>query len=136
MTELQEIAPPEPELTPEEMIARAAAIAFRCCVSGRRIASALAMSRGRQRKAHRGRLLPHVQPRRFGGYEFDVPTFYRVMMEMSRGCIETGWVVALTSGHPLLFANFPERGAARSLRQRRRFQSAGSIRSDRHRNAG
>ena len=30
-----------------------------------------------------------VQPRRFGGYEFDVPTFYRVMMEVARGCAET-----------------------------------------------
>ena len=38
-----------------------------------------------------------VQPRRFGGYEFDIPTFYRVMMEISRGCSETGWVLALTA---------------------------------------
>jgi 3-hydroxy-9,10-secoandrosta-1,3,5(10)-triene-9,17-dione monooxygenase len=49
-----------------------------------------------------------VQPRRFGGYEFDVPTFYRVMMEISRGCPETGWVLALTAGHPMLLASFPE----------------------------
>jgi 3-hydroxy-9,10-secoandrosta-1,3,5(10)-triene-9,17-dione monooxygenase len=38
-----------------------------------------------------------IQPRCFGGYEFDVPTFHRVMMEIARGCAETGWVVALTA---------------------------------------
>jgi 3-hydroxy-9,10-secoandrosta-1,3,5(10)-triene-9,17-dione monooxygenase len=48
-----------------------------------------------------------IQPRCFGGYEFDVPTFYRVMMEIARGCPETGWVLALTAGHPLIIANFP-----------------------------
>ena len=51
-----------------------------------------------------------IQPRRFGGYEFDVPTFHRVMMEISRGCAETGWVLALTAGHPLIVANFPLEG--------------------------
>jgi 3-hydroxy-9,10-secoandrosta-1,3,5(10)-triene-9,17-dione monooxygenase len=51
-----------------------------------------------------------VQPRCFGGYEFDVPTFYRVMMEIARGCPETGWVLALTAGHPLIIANFPLEG--------------------------
>ena len=49
-----------------------------------------------------------VQPRRFGGYEFDVPTFYRVMMEIARGCPETAWVLALTAGHPMLLASYPE----------------------------
>ena len=51
-----------------------------------------------------------VQPRCFGGYEFDVPAFYRVMMEIARGCPETGWVLALTAGHPLIIANFPLEG--------------------------
>ena len=51
-----------------------------------------------------------IQPRRFGGYEFDVATFYKVMMEISRGCAETGWVLALTAGHPLVAALFPEEG--------------------------
>jgi 3-hydroxy-9,10-secoandrosta-1,3,5(10)-triene-9,17-dione monooxygenase len=39
-----------------------------------------------------------------------VPTFYRVMMEIARGCPETGWVLALTAGHPLIVANFPVEG--------------------------
>ena len=31
-------------------------------------------------------------PRRYGGYEFDVPTFMRVVLEMARGCPSTALV--------------------------------------------
>ncbi|MFZ1988876.1 MAG: acyl-CoA dehydrogenase family protein [Alphaproteobacteria bacterium] len=115
MSERQEISPPEPNLTPDELIARARALR--------------PLLRERQADCERLGHVPDdvnekliaagfyrtVQPRRFGGYEFDVPTFYRVMMELSRGCVETGWVVALTSGHPLLFANFPEEAQRESF---------------------
>ncbi len=40
-----------------------------------------------------------VQPRRFGGYEFDLPTMVRCMIEVSRGCGSSGWVLSLTSAH-------------------------------------
>ncbi len=50
-----------------------------------------------------------LQPRRFGGYEFTLTDFIRVMTEVSRGCPESGWVLALTAGHPAGFlAGFPE----------------------------
>lgn len=48
-----------------------------------------------------------VQPRLFGGYEFDIATFYRVIMEIARGCSETGWVTSLVGGHPLLLSRYP-----------------------------
>jgi 3-hydroxy-9,10-secoandrosta-1,3,5(10)-triene-9,17-dione monooxygenase len=48
-----------------------------------------------------------LQPRRFGGYEFDLPTFAKVMIEVARGCPSTGWVVAFTAGHPHWFAKYP-----------------------------
>ncbi len=102
------IAAPEPGLTPAEMLRRA-----------RELRPALLANQGRCEAEGR---VPEdindqlvkagfyriVQPRRFGGYEFDVPTFYRVMIEISRGCPETGWVLALTAGHPMLLASFPE----------------------------
>ena len=51
-----------------------------------------------------------LQPRCFGGYEFSVPEFIGVMTEVSRGCPESGWVLALTASHPAAFiAGFPER---------------------------
>jgi hypothetical protein len=41
-----------------------------------------------------------VQPRMFGGYEFDIPTFYRAMLEISHGHPSAGWCLALCASHP------------------------------------
>ncbi len=49
-----------------------------------------------------------LQPRRFGGYEFGLRDFLRIMSEVSRGCPSSGWVLALTAGHPKLLAHFEE----------------------------
>jgi 3-hydroxy-9,10-secoandrosta-1,3,5(10)-triene-9,17-dione monooxygenase len=106
---LRSIQPPEPNLTPEAMIARAREM--------------VPMLRAQQAECERaGRILPAthqqfveagfyriVQPRRFGGYECDVPTFHRVMIEVARGCPSSGWVLALTAGHPIILARFGER---------------------------
>jgi 3-hydroxy-9,10-secoandrosta-1,3,5(10)-triene-9,17-dione monooxygenase len=104
------IAPPEPDLTPATMIERA--IRLRDVLRG-----------GQEQCEAQGRVPDHVndqliragfyrvvQPRCFGGYEFDVPTYHRVMVEVARGCTETGWVLALTAGHPMIMANFPLAG--------------------------
>jgi 3-hydroxy-9,10-secoandrosta-1,3,5(10)-triene-9,17-dione monooxygenase len=49
-----------------------------------------------------------LQPRRFGGLEFDLPTFFDVMAAIARGCPSSGWVLALTAGHAhTLAAVFP-----------------------------
>lgn len=93
------IAPPEPDLTPDEMLRRAQAMR--------------PMLRERQAECEALGRLPEetnaefvkagfyriLQPRRFGGYEFDVPAFVNVMTEIARGCPSSGWVLALTSGH-------------------------------------
>jgi 3-hydroxy-9,10-secoandrosta-1,3,5(10)-triene-9,17-dione monooxygenase len=47
-----------------------------------------------------------LQPRRYGGLEMDVPTFYRVMMSIARGCPSTGWMLCLGSGHALQVASY------------------------------
>src|SRR5262249_57443933 len=50
-----------------------------------------------------------LQPGRFGGYEYDLATCARVMIEVSRGCPSSGWVLALTAGHAIMLsAFFPE----------------------------
>lgn len=106
------IAPPEPDLTPADMIARATALRGKL-----RAAQAECEAQGRVSDEINNELIRAgfyrvIQPRCFGGYEFDVPTFYRVMMEVARGCPETGWVLALTAGHPLIVASFPLQGQA------------------------
>ena len=40
-----------------------------------------------------------TQPRMFGGYEFDLGTFYRVMLEIARGHPGVGWCLALAASH-------------------------------------
>ena len=42
-----------------------------------------------------------LQPRMFGGYEFDLKTFYRTIIEIARGCPSSGWLLCLGSGHAL-----------------------------------
>jgi 3-hydroxy-9,10-secoandrosta-1,3,5(10)-triene-9,17-dione monooxygenase len=98
---------PKPDLTPEGMIE--AAIALRPLLREKQAETEAA-----------GRILEDVnaacdaagfyralQPRRFGGYEFDLPTFAKVMIEVARGCPSTGWVVAFTAGHTHIFAKYP-----------------------------
>jgi 3-hydroxy-9,10-secoandrosta-1,3,5(10)-triene-9,17-dione monooxygenase len=45
-------------------------------------------------------------PRRYGGYEFGVETFYTVVAEIARGCPSSGWMFALGSGHTLAVAAY------------------------------
>ncbi len=103
------ISPPEPGLTPDEMVHRAEALR--------------PVLRERQAECETLGCLPAatndafveagfyriLQPRRFGGYEFDIPTFVDVMTEVARGCPSSGWVLALTSGHTHTLTYFSER---------------------------
>jgi 3-hydroxy-9,10-secoandrosta-1,3,5(10)-triene-9,17-dione monooxygenase len=56
-----------------------------------------------------------LQPRRFGGYEFDLETFFRVVMELSRGCPSTGWCFCLGAAHVLQVATFYTEDAQREI---------------------
>lgn len=104
---MKRLPQPEPGLTPERLLDRARGLRplLRAsqaeCEGGgrvpRRVADALI----------EGGFFRIVQPRLFGGYEFDIATFYRVIMEISRGCSETGWVTSLVGGHPLLLSRYP-----------------------------
>jgi 3-hydroxy-9,10-secoandrosta-1,3,5(10)-triene-9,17-dione monooxygenase len=47
-------------------------------------------------------------PRRFGGHEQDLPTFWRVIIEIARGCPSTAWSLCLASGHALQVASIFE----------------------------
>lgn len=101
--------PPEPGLTPAEVIARAEAISptlvGRQAETENRTFYALDTHEA-FKKAGFYRILV---PRRYGGYEFEVETFMRVAIELTRGCPSTGWMYTLGSVHALLVATlFPE----------------------------
>jgi 3-hydroxy-9,10-secoandrosta-1,3,5(10)-triene-9,17-dione monooxygenase len=97
------IPPPEPALTPHEMLLRAEAM--RPILRERQ---AICEEIGRLPEETNQEFLGAgfyrmLQPRRLGGYEFDLRDFIRVMTEVSRGCPESGWVLALTAGHAAAF---------------------------------
>lgn len=108
-----EISPPEPGLTPEALIARAVALRG-------------ALREGQAEAEDRGTYSPEMhaafekagfyrtlQPRRYGGYEFGVPTFSAMVMEVARGCPGSAWCLCLASGHSLNVAQlFGERAQA------------------------
>jgi 3-hydroxy-9,10-secoandrosta-1,3,5(10)-triene-9,17-dione monooxygenase len=51
-----------------------------------------------------------MQPKRYGGLEYDFTTFTRLQIEMARGCVSTAWCWALSSSHALQIGSyFPER---------------------------
>jgi 3-hydroxy-9,10-secoandrosta-1,3,5(10)-triene-9,17-dione monooxygenase len=100
------IEPPEPDLTPEAMIARA--VAMRDDL----VAEAPA---GEERGGYSERLHERfteagfyrvLQPRRYGGYEFGLDTFFRLIAEISHGDPATGWSVCLASDHIFHIASF------------------------------
>jgi 3-hydroxy-9,10-secoandrosta-1,3,5(10)-triene-9,17-dione monooxygenase len=100
------IAPPEPDLTPEAVIARAVAMRDEL------IAEAPA---GEERGGYSERLHERfteagfyrvLQPRRYGGYEFGLDTFFRLVTELAHGDPATGWSVCLASDHIFHIASF------------------------------
>lgn len=50
-----------------------------------------------------------LQPKIFGGDECFPQDFYRVVMEVARGCPSTGWVLSVVGVHSWQLALFPER---------------------------
>jgi len=96
---------PEPDLTPGELIARAAALKpllRRQQVENDERGS---YSQELHEAFLKAGLYRTVQPRMFGGYEFDIPTFYKAMLEISHGHPSAGWCLALCASHPFLIAS-------------------------------
>jgi 3-hydroxy-9,10-secoandrosta-1,3,5(10)-triene-9,17-dione monooxygenase len=96
---------PEPDLTPRELLARAAAL--RPLV---RADADAAEQRGHySEELHqaflKAGLYRTLQPRMFGGYEFPIHVFYRAMLEISRGDPGIGWCLTLCASHPFLVAS-------------------------------
>jgi 3-hydroxy-9,10-secoandrosta-1,3,5(10)-triene-9,17-dione monooxygenase len=107
---------PEPGLTPETLVERARALR--------------PLLRAQQDEADRrgyytdavhqafleGGFYRVLQPRLFGGYEFDYPTFIKVILEISRGHPSSGWCYTLATSHVFLLAShWPEETQAEMM---------------------
>ena len=96
---------PEPNLTPDELVARAAGLRPLLRAQQDDNDARGSYSDELHQAFLNAGLYRTMQPRMFGGYEFDVPTFYRAMMEISRGHPGVGWCLTLCASHPFLVAS-------------------------------
>ena len=100
------VSVPEPDLTADEFIRRADAL--RPLLREQQDA---AEERGYySEEVHQAFLKAGfyraLQPRRFGGYAFDLPTFFKMVIAVSRGCPSTGWCMCLSSAHVLQIGSY------------------------------
>jgi 3-hydroxy-9,10-secoandrosta-1,3,5(10)-triene-9,17-dione monooxygenase len=104
---------PEPALTPGEIVERAHALREAVLAE-----AADAEERGTYSPELHEQFVAAgfhriLQPRRFGGYEFGLDTFYRVIIEIASADAGIGWNLCLGSAHALqVGAFFPEQAQA------------------------
>jgi len=104
--DLRPVPVPEPSLTPDEMVARATALqpllrAEQDATESRGVHSEAIHQQFRKAGFYRC-----LQPRRFGGYEFDLKTYFRLGIEIARGDPSTGWCLIVGAGHSLMLGSF------------------------------
>ena len=105
------LGPPEPGLTPEEMVARAAALRPRL-VADQEATERRTYYSQEMHEAFLAAGFYHLYvPRRYGGYEFDASTYLRVVIELARGCVSTAWCAGLAAAHALQIASWWEEPA-------------------------
>ncbi|MEZ0075095.1 acyl-CoA dehydrogenase family protein [Planotetraspora sp. GP83] len=103
-------SPPEPGLTPDEMVARAEAIAPTLVELQAETEERTFYGEDVHEQFARAGFYRILVPRRYGGYEFGIDTFMRVTMTLTRGCPSTGWMYCLGAAHALAVATlFDER---------------------------
>lgn len=122
-SEIAEIPIPEPELTPQEIVARAQALVPMLREQQDEAERIGHHSEAVDREFVKAGFYRILQPRVFGGYEFDLPTFWKAMLAISTGDPGTGWGLTLGAHHALVVgAHFPEDG------QREIFGATGEFR--------
>jgi 3-hydroxy-9,10-secoandrosta-1,3,5(10)-triene-9,17-dione monooxygenase len=109
------LAVPEHGLTPQELIARAAALKPLLREQQAENDERGFYSQELHEAFLNAGLYRTLQPRLFGGYEFDIPTFYRAMLEISHGHPSAGWCLTLCASHPFLIASHWSEHAQREL---------------------
>jgi 3-hydroxy-9,10-secoandrosta-1,3,5(10)-triene-9,17-dione monooxygenase len=94
--------PPEPGLTPTEVIARAEAIASTLVARQAEVEERTYYAADVHDAFSKAGFYRILVPRRYGGYEFGVDTFMRVVRTLARGCPSTGWMYCLGAVHAVL----------------------------------
>lgn len=97
--------PPEPHLTPAEVIARAKAISPTLVDRQAETEQRTYYAQDTHEEFAKAGFYRLMVPRKFGGYEFGPNTFVRVAMEIARGCPSTGWMYLFGAAHALPVAS-------------------------------
>jgi 3-hydroxy-9,10-secoandrosta-1,3,5(10)-triene-9,17-dione monooxygenase len=83
--QIRPVPVPEPQLTPDEMIERARALQPRLREEQDATEARGHFSPELDQEFRKAGFYRCLQPRLFGGYEFDLKTFYRIAIELARG---------------------------------------------------
>lgn len=119
-----EVAIPEPDLTSDEVVARAERMKATLRAAQDDSERRGCCSEEIHRQFLENGFYRILQPRRFGGYEFDLTTFWKAIINVSAGDPGVGWYLALASHHALeVGAMWPERA------QRELFGADGDFRA-------
>lgn len=111
------LSPPEPALTPAEIIARARAIAPTLVARQAETEQRTYYAQDTHEAFAAAGFYRMLVPRRYGGYEFGIDTFLQVSSALARGCPSTGWMFCLGATHALpAAALFGERAQAELFR--------------------
>ncbi len=106
---------PEPGLTPDELINRARGMRDHLRAEQEATEKRGAYSPETHEMFREAGFYRTLQPRQYGGYEFDVPTYMKLIVEIARGCPGTGWCLCLAAGHAVqlggLFNQAAQEGA-------------------------
>lgn len=104
-----EVQAPEPDLTAKEIVARAAALKQKIREQQDESEQRGYHSEELHQEFLRAGFYRMLQPRRFGGYEFDLPTFWKAMVKISEGDPGTGWCLTLATHHAwVIGSHWPE----------------------------
>ena len=103
---LQELTTPEPNLTPDVLVGRATAMRDRLRAEQQATEERTYYSEETHELFRAAGFYRVLQPKRFGGYEFDLETFYRMVIEIARGCPSTGWCLCLGAAHVLQLSSY------------------------------
>ncbi|GAB1511487.1 acyl-CoA dehydrogenase family protein [Actinophytocola sp. KF-1] len=102
--------PPEPDLTPADVLARAEAIAATLVERQAEVEERTYYAEDVHEAFSKAGFYRILVPRRYGGYEFGVDTFMRVVRTLARACPSTGWMYCLGAVHAVFAGTvFPER---------------------------
>jgi 3-hydroxy-9,10-secoandrosta-1,3,5(10)-triene-9,17-dione monooxygenase len=112
---ISEVVPvPEHNLKPEEMIARAKALRPTVRAEAEEAERRGYYSKTLHEEFTKAGFYRCLQPRRFGGYEFSIRTFFKSMVEIASGDPGIGWCLTLACGHALqIGTNFTEAAQAK-----------------------